>query len=94
VWGHKCLEVSTVWGRRCVRGTGAGGTGEGGLGCTVSRSHRAQGGCVVKPSNVLGALARWRVGFAGTGGVGRPGVDHVMGNMTQSHTRTPKASWQ
>jgi hypothetical protein len=28
-----------------------------GLGCMVSRSHRAQWGLVVKPSNGLGALA-------------------------------------
>jgi len=48
----------------------------------------------VKPAHALGALERGRLGCAGTGGVGKPGVAHVTCHMTQSHTRTPKASWE
>jgi hypothetical protein len=34
-----------------------------------------------------------RLGFATAGEAGRPGVDPVTCNMTQSHARTNKASW-
>ena len=83
---HDAQEVSTVRGRRFVGGMGSGGTGEGGVRWEVPRSHRAQWGFFVKPSNALGALERGRLGFAGTGGVGRSGLDHVTCIMPKSHT--------
>ena len=72
---------------------GAGRRGGGGAVSAVSCSHKAQGGLCVRPANALGAVERLRLGFAGAGGVGRPGLDPVTCNMTKSHTRAKKASW-
>src|SRR5215510_9821873 len=68
VWGQKCLEVSTVRGRRVVGGMGSGGTGGGALGYAASCSHRAQGGWCVRPANGWGPVERWRCGVMGLAG--------------------------
>ena len=47
----------------------------------------------MRPAKGLGALECLRLGFAGAGGVGGPGLDPVTCNMTKSHTRANKASW-
>jgi hypothetical protein len=44
-------------------GIGSDGTGSAGGGCAAARSHRAQGGLLVRPSKGLGAVALGLEGF-------------------------------
>src|SRR5262249_6622275 len=88
------MDVSTSRGRRFVGGRGSGGTGGGAWGCAVSRSHRAQCGLCVKPSNALGSVDRLRLGWAGPSGAVRPGLDPVRGHMTKSQMIANRASWE
>ena len=89
------MEVSTVTGTSVRRGHGS-GRGEEALGCTVSRSHKAQWGLCVRPSNALGAVERLRLGVMGVAGAG-VGVALRLGqlkcNMTKSHMMANRASW-
>jgi len=83
----KCIEVSTLRGRRCVGGMGSGRCrGAGGV-SPASGSHRAQGGVCVRPANAVGSVARLRVGLigvAGTGGGVALRLGQRRGNRTQS----------
>ena len=88
------MEVSTVRGRRWGSGIGSGHGGGAGALSAVCCSHRAQWGFCVRPAHGGGALERLRWACAGTGGVGRPGLDHMTYNMTQSHTRTQQERWE
>src|SRR5262249_58599533 len=86
-WGQKCLEVSTVRGRRFVGGIGSGGAGGGSWACVASRSHRAHCGRWVRPANGLGSLERLRRdGLVGT--IGWWGEAASLGHSPQSIRKT------
>jgi hypothetical protein len=75
-----------------VGGRGVGRTGGGGAVAAVACAPKAPGGVCGRPTNAWGAGERWRLGCAGAGGVGGPGLAPVPCHMTKSHTRAKKAS--
>src|SRR5262245_21869005 len=70
---QKCVEASTLRGRRWGEGIGVGGEGEGDVGDATSCSHRAQGGLWLRPTNGLGSCERLCRGGWGAPGNGRRG---------------------